>query len=577
MKYGGLRPAVFLPAPNVSRAPTFWHHGRVARDLEADQEMLRTVLAHAQNRDIPRAAAIAERALAEGFEHPLLLNVLAARLEAEGRLEEAVRLLERAVALAPGDVPARNALALCLQRLDRPAEALQHLDELLRKHPGLGFAHASRGNALIALGSLGLARESHLRALELDPGNLAAMGSLASIATHRGEHAEARRWAEQLLARVPGFPDGVLSLAAAELTDGAIERAETLLRGLLADPRAGPSDRARAQGLLGDVLDAAGRYGEAFAAYSACNEALRQIHRRFAIETSILSYTRALTAAFAAVAAQWPGRAPAAEGATGGAAGHVLLIGFPRSGTTFLEVVLDGHPAVVSLEEHELLTGGVLRFMREPLELGALAGAGEGELQALRAAYWEGVRRAGVDVAGKVFLDKHPLNTLKLPLIARLFPHAKILFVSRDPRDVVLSCFRRRFRMNPAMYQMLTLSGAAQFYDAVMGFAERVRPVLGLDWLDVRYERVMADFAGETRAICDFLGLEWTPAMGEFAERVPGRERATPSIAQLARGLDRSGVGHWRNYRAAIEPLQPALAPWIGRLGSPEASTGEPA
>src|SRR5205823_7949719 len=66
-------------------------------------------------------------------------------------------------------------------------------------------------------------------------------------------------------------------------------------------------------------------------------------------------------------------------------------------------------------------------------------------------------------------------NTLKLPLIARLFPRAKILFACRDPRDVVLSCFRRRFRMNPAMYQMLTLDGAAHFYDAVMDFAERAR------------------------------------------------------------------------------------------------------
>ena len=82
--------------------------------------------------------------------------------------------------------------------------------------------------------------------------------------------------------------------------------------------------------------------------------------------------------------------------------------------------------------------------------------ASEEELESLRAAYWRRVRAGGAEVAGKLFLDKHPLNTLKLPLIARLFPSAKILFARRDPRDVVLSCFRRRFRMNPAMYQMLT-------------------------------------------------------------------------------------------------------------------------
>jgi len=164
----------------VGRAARFWHHANMARDLNADLQMLSTVLAYAQNREIPRAAAIAEQALAEGFEHPLLLNVLAAHLELEGKFEPAVRLLERAVALAPEDVPARNALALCLQRVDRPQEALEHVEELLKRHPDLGFAHANKGNALIALGSLGLAQASHLRALELDPQCLAAMGSLAS-------------------------------------------------------------------------------------------------------------------------------------------------------------------------------------------------------------------------------------------------------------------------------------------------------------------------------------------------------------------------------------------------------------
>src|ERR1700738_3062077 len=223
----------------------------MARDLKADQAMLREVLAYAQNRDFQRAGAIAGQALASGFEHPLLLNVVSTCKELEGKFEEALRHLERAVELAPGDIAARNALALCLQRLDRPADALHHVDILLKDHPELGFAHANKGNALIALGSLGLARTSHLRALELDPGNLAAMGALASIATHRGEHAEARRWAERLLARVPGFPDAVLSLAAAELAGGALDRAEAQLRDLLADPRAGPTDRARAPSPLG--------------------------------------------------------------------------------------------------------------------------------------------------------------------------------------------------------------------------------------------------------------------------------------------------------------------------------------
>jgi tetratricopeptide (TPR) repeat protein len=538
----------------------------MARNLEADMETLRAVLTYAQNRDFQRAGALAEETLASGFEHPLLLNVLATRLEHEGKFEESLRLLERAVAIAPGDVGARNALALCLQRLDRPTEALYHVDELLKKNPELGFAHANKGNALISLGWLGRAKESHLRALELEPGNLAATTALASIATHRGEHDEARRWAEQALILAPGFPDAVLSLAAAELAGGAMPRAETLLHQLILDSRAGASDKARASGLLGDVLDALGRYAEAFDAYSACNEALRQIHRRFASGTGMLAYTRALSAAIENMDSQSWTRSPASEADSGDLLGHVFLLGFPRSGTTLLEVVLDGHPQVASIEEHELLTEAVLKFMREPLNFEPLARAPESELRMLRAAYWDGVRKAGVDVSGKLFVDKYPLNTLKLPLIARLFPRAKVLFASRDPRDVVLSCFRRRFKMNPAMYELLTLPGAAAFYAAVMRFADQVRTVLGLDWREVRYETLVADFAQETRAICEFLGLEWQAGMGDFAARVQGREHATPSTAQLARGLDRSGIDHWRNYSAQLQPILAVLEPWVRRL-----------
>jgi Flp pilus assembly protein TadD len=535
----------------------------MARDLETDMQTLNTVLTFAQNRDFERAAALAERTLASGFEHPLLLNVIATRLEQQGRFEDAHRLLQRAVAIAPADVGARNALAMCLQRLDRHQEAL---DILLRKHPNLSFAHANKGNALISLGLLGRAQQSHLRALELEPGNFIAMSALGSIATHRGNHLEARRWAQQALAISPGFPDAVLSLAAAELAEGAIAAAETLLQKLIMDPRAGPSDRARASGLLGDVLDASGRYPEAFDAYTTCNEALRQIHQRFA-DGSALNYARSLTAAMASsAAAEWstsaapaPARADPLE--------HVFLLGFPRSGTTLLEVILDGHPQVASLEEHALLADGVRRYMRDPNDLQPLARADEIELRALRAAYWEGVRRAGADVAGKVFIDKHPLNTLKLPLIMRLFPRARILFACRDPREVVLSCFRRRFSMNSAMYELLTLEGAAAFYDAVMQFAFQVRPLFGSRWRAVRYENLVNDFEQEVAGICEFLNLQQVAGMADFAHRVQERERATPSTAQLAHGLIQSGLDHWKRYTASLQPVLAGLEPWVERLG----------
>jgi hypothetical protein len=216
-----------------------------------------------------------------------------------------------------------------------------------------------------------------------------------------------------------------------------------------------------------------------------------------------------------------------------------------------------------------LLTQGVLEFMREPLDFMALAQADDVAVAALQADYWQRVRSAGIEPAGKVFIDKHPLNTVKLPLIAKLFPKAKILFAVRDPRDVVFSCFRRRFRMNPSMYEFLTLPGTAALYAATMQAAQSAKRAFALDWHEIRYERLVADFDAEMQRICEFVGLDWSPAMGDFARRLNAREHATPSTAQLAQGLITSATGHWRHYEAQLSPVLPALAPWLERFGYP--------
>lgn len=535
----------------------------MARNLEIDMNILRSVQRLAESRDFVGAATLAERTLAEGFEHPMLLNAAATRREQEGKYEEALRLLERAVAIAPKDAGARNALALCLQRLDRPADALYHIDELLKLFPNLPFAHANRGNSLMSLGWLGHARASHLRAFELDPHNFAATSALASIAAHRGQYEEAQEWAQRTLNIVPGFPDALLCLAGAELARGERGAAEARLRQVINDSRAGAVDRARATGLLADVLDAGGRYVEAFEAYGVCNAAIRQTNLRFA-NSNVLGYVRELTAALDKFdPSQWTH----VDAPPSAAAGHVFLLGFPRTGTTLVEVVLDGNPRVVSLEEQELLADGVLAFMRQPIDFHPLARADAATLNVLREAYWRLVRRAGVDVTGKVFVDKHPLNSLKLPLIVKLFPEAKILFAVRDPRDVVLSCFRRRFQLNPSMYELLTIPGGAAFYAATMQFAFAAQKSLGVDWHEVRYERLIAHFEREMRSICDHVGLEWMPSMGEFAQRVQTREHATPSTAQLSQGLVTSATAQWRHYESQLAPALPALAPWVERLG----------
>jgi tetratricopeptide (TPR) repeat protein len=534
----------------------------MTRDREVDRATLRTVLEAAQRGELARAAELAQLALADGLEHPLLFNVAALDLESQERVTEAEALLWRAVRMAPQDIPSRNALGLCLLRLERASDALEQFDRILEQDAQLSYVHASRGNALRALGATAAAQASYERALTLDANQGVALAGLASIATKRGAYGDARRWAGRALELIPDFPDAAMSLATAELGEGQPRRAEARVRALLADTRLSALEHAYAHGMLGDVLDATERPAEAFAAYTSCNEELGRLYGgRY---ESALDYVRAMLGYFARTPSELWKAPPAARAAA--ASGHVFLMGFPRSGTTLLEVILEGHPGVVSLEEHELLIDAVGEFMQEPAELGRLVRATAIALDPLRAAYWRRVADGGVDVTGKLFVDKYPLNILKLPLIARLFPGAKILFACRDPRDVVLSCFRHRFHMSAPIYELLTIEGAARYYDSVMQLAIRLTSTLPLAICLVRHEDVVREFQREMKRICEFVGIDWHPAMGDFALRTQERTTFTPSTAQLVRGLNTEGLGQWRRYGAQLAPVCEVLEPWLQRF-----------
>ncbi|HEX4198434.1 MAG TPA: sulfotransferase [Caulobacteraceae bacterium] len=539
--------------------------------MDNTADILREVAAAIRAPDLDRAVRLAETALAAGREHALLLNLRAWRLERDGRYAEALADLKHARALAPRDVPTLNALGLCLARLDRTGEAVEAFEAAVAADPNFAPAHFNRGWASEALGDLDQARLSLERAHALNPNDAAPLAHLASLAARRADWASARAYAEQSLAIDTGQPTAGLALAAAELATEAAGAAEQRLRELLALDSLSPIDRALAHGQLGEVFDAQDRPAEAFAEFTAANETLRRLYadRFTGPGPENLPATLAWLLAYFETAPQ-RARPPSSSSYKAPAAGHVFLVGFPRSGTTLLERVLGAHPDVVAWDERETLTEAVRDFMADPGGLDRLAAASDAVLNDHRAHYWRRVAASGAKVAGKTALDKLPLNTMKLPLIAKLFPDAKVLFARRDPRDVVLSCFRQRFRMNASMYEFLTLSGAARFYDGVMRLAELYRARLDLDVHTHRYEDLVEDFDGQTRAICAFIGLDWRPEMRAFADTLDARSIATPSSAQVARGLYRGGVGQWRRYRAQLEPVLPILAPWTARFGYDE-------
>jgi tetratricopeptide (TPR) repeat protein len=515
--------------------------------------------------DLPKAMGLAADAVGRGAGHPTLLGLAGLKHMHAGENQNALPLLLRAREQTPGHVDLLNALGECFSRLGRSREAVETFDAALKLTPDARL-HFGRALALEDLSALEAARAGFEQAVALNPAHSEALARLAVLAMQRGDTKAARALAGRSLAIDPRDPAARIALASAALQEKDMATAEIQVSALVQDRTLGPVNRAFALSLAGDILDAQDRTTEAFAAYGASKAVQRDAFApaMAGFETVRERETRLAEYFRRADAAQWQGTSATP------ARTHVFLVGFPRSGTTLLEQVLAAHPDVTATQERACLMDSAQEFFGANANLDRLAVLPEAELESWRKAYWKRVAEREPVLTKPVFVDKMPLNAVFLPLIAKLFPSAKILLALRDPRDVVLSCFRRRFAMNAGMVEFTGLDTSAAYYVAVMSLIEVYRQKLSLDILETRHEKLIADFDGETRRLCDFLGLEFQDEMRAFAARAREQNIDTPSGAQLARGLSDAGLEQWRRYRLQMEPVLPILAPFVARFGYPE-------
>ncbi|MBI3676428.1 MAG: sulfotransferase [Proteobacteria bacterium] len=432
---------------------------------------------------------------------------------------------------------------------------------------GRALAHFNNACALVDRNELSRAWTEFERVLELQPDHAEALVRVAGLAAQRGDASLARDFALRVLKSDPQNIAARIILAQADLEEEKFQAVLDGLSSLSSTDGLAAIHQAVAQGLVADALDGLGRTGEAFAAYIKSNETQRLFYRPQyeapGVETALSRVQKRVAYFRDASAESWRVQPETREKNRT----HVFLVGFARSGTTLLEQVLASHPDIESMEERECLMEAAEEYVYPPGGLDRLAALPEPALEAWRDAYWEQVGETGHSATKPVFIDKMPLNTLLLCLVAKLFPEAKIVFALRDPRDVVLGCFRRRFRMNPQMYELLTLSGAANYYDVTMQLAELYREKLSLAIFDARHETLVTDFDREIDRLCVFLGIARDDGMRRFAENAKRRGSATPSAPQVARGLYTSGIEQWRRYAGELAPVMPVLAPWVSRFG----------
>ena len=246
----------------------------------------------------------------------------------------------------------------------------------------------------------------------------------------------------------------------------------------------------------------------------------------------------------------------------------VFVIGFPRSGTTLLEQMLDAHPDFRSMDERGYIYQLIERMERAgqhyPDDLADLT---QDEADQLRAIYWRLVDRTLPDLGRHRLVDKNPLNMLCLPMILRLFPNARVILCLRHPCDVLLSCSMQPFRSPTFMVMCSSLQRLARGYADAFEQCCRYIDVFNPQVLEWRYESVVDDFDGAVARLGKFLAVAEASAFAGYAAHARAKRFiGTPSYARVTEPVNRAAVGRWKNYREQFEPTLSALRPWFERF-----------
>lgn len=220
----------------------------------------------------------------------------------------------------------------------------------------------------------------------------------------------------------------------------------------------------------------------------------------------------------------------------------VFIVGLSRGGTTLLSRMLDAHSNVAILPETwwyvvldrlgcieeftnpwqtSLFFNEVWENLKSYRDPAARVVAGEASKQpryvgpTVRVLEKLGQAYANERHA-RIWGEKTPGHALWLPEIRDLFPRARVLFMVRDPRDVLVSYDNRWNRGRRDTRYLINTAALLKFYLAHLLYHPSFPPEQ-VRW--VKYESLTAQPAAELEQVCRFLGIDFEPSMLAFYQQ----------------------------------------------------------
>jgi hypothetical protein len=217
-----------------------------------------------------------------------------------------------------------------------------------------------------------------------------------------------------------------------------------------------------------------------------------------------------------------------------------FIVGFQRSGTTLLRMMLDSHPQVavpfdtVGLWERYHFRLAEYGHLRSESDVRRIIGD---ILQEERIKLWEVPLTVDKVVAchrlpcypgifdafylayareknKELWGDKDPGNMHRIQLINGWFPKSRIVHIIRDGRDACLSLLKQDFGYRDVLE-------CAHAWAEEVRWVRRIGAVMGEDrYAEVIYEQLVQEPEREMRRLCEFLHLDYSGDMLAYHKRV---------------------------------------------------------
>ena len=180
----------------------------------------------------------------------------------------AATAFERYLAMVPDDTAARNDMALALQRLNRPEDAIESLQRSVGEQPDSAMIHGNLANALAQSGRLAEAEHHFRRSAALAPDDWRMQINLANFLWETARIDEAGRLSEKIIADRPDDVALIERVATRLTSVRHYARAEELLRHALSIN----SEIANLHNAMGNVRALLFDYQGAVASYTRATE-----------------------------------------------------------------------------------------------------------------------------------------------------------------------------------------------------------------------------------------------------------------------------------------------------------------